>query len=66
MSVSTDDDDERTEFTSGDFEFKTGCMHDYNYWYWFGYANHTDTEYKNLNDQWKIKMNDGTVRKVIK
>ena len=59
MSVSTEDDDERTEFTSGNFEFKTGCMHDYNYWYWFGYANQTDTKYETLDDQWKNIVGGG-------
>ncbi len=59
MSVSTEDDDERTEFTSGNFEFKTGCMHDYYYWYWFGYANQTDTKYETLDDQWKNVVGGG-------
>ena len=59
MSVSTEDDDDRTEFTSGDFKFATGCMHDYDYWYWFGYANHTDTTYKALADQWKNVVGGG-------
>ena len=59
MSVSTEEDDERTEFTSGNFEFKTGCMHDYNYWYWFGYANQTDTKYETLDDQWKNVVGGG-------
>ncbi len=59
MSVSTEEDDERTEFTSGNFEFKTGCMHDYSYWYWFGYANQTDTKYETLDDQWKNIVGGG-------
>ena len=59
MSVSTEDDDERTEFTSGDFEFATGCMHDWSYWYWFGYANQTDTKYETLDDQWKNVVGGG-------
>ena len=59
MSVSTEEDDDRTEFESGDFEFATGCMHDYSYWYWFGYANQTDTEYKELDDQWKNVVGGG-------
>lgn len=59
MSISTEEDDDRTEFTSGNFEFKTGCMHDYNYWYWFGYANQTDTKYETLDDQWKNVVGGG-------
>jgi hypothetical protein len=59
MSVSTEEDDERTEFTSGNFEFKTGCMHDSDYWYWFGYANQTDTKYETLDDQWKNVVGGG-------
>ena len=59
MSISTEEDDDRTEFTSGDFEFATGCMHDWDYWYWFGYANQTDTEYKTLADQWKNVVGGG-------
>jgi hypothetical protein len=59
MSVSTEDDDERTEFTSGDFKFATGCMHDWAYWYWFGYANQTDTTYTSLDDQWKNVVGGG-------
>ena len=59
MSVATEEDDERTEFTSGDFEFATGCMHDYNYWYFFGYANRTDTKYETLDDQWNNIVGGG-------
>ncbi|MCR4918787.1 MAG: DUF4465 domain-containing protein [Prevotella sp.] len=59
MSVSTDDDDDRTEFQSGDFEFATGCMHDYDYWYFFGYANQTGTDYEELDDQWKNVVGGG-------
>ena len=59
MSVSTEEDDERTEFTSGNFEFATGCMHDWDYWYWFGYANQTDTKYETLDDQWKNVVGGG-------
>ena len=33
MSVSTEADDDRTEFTSGSYTFATGCMHDWDYWY---------------------------------
>ena len=59
MSVSTEDDDDRTEFTSGDFEFATGCMHDWDYWYWFGYANQTDNTFASLADQWKNVVGGG-------
>lgn len=59
MSVSTEEDDERTEFVSGDFEFATGCMHDWDYWYWFGYANETDNTYSSLDDQWKNVVGGG-------
>ena len=59
MSVSTEKDDERTEFVSGGYEFATGCMHDWSYWYWFGYANQTDSEYKTLDDQWKNVVGGG-------
>ena len=59
MSVSTEDDDERTSFQSGSFEFATGCMSDYNYWYWFGYANQTDNIYTTLADQWKNIVGGG-------
>ena len=59
MSVSTEDDDERTSFQSGSFEFATGCMSDYDYWYWFGYANRTDTKYETLDDQWNNIVGGG-------
>ena len=59
MSVTTEEDDDRTEFVSGDYEFATGCMHDWSYWYWFGYANHTDTKYETLNDQWNNIVGGG-------
>ena len=59
MSVSTEDDDERTEFVSGDFEFATGCMSDWDYWYWFGYANRTETKYETLDDQWNNIVGGG-------
>ena len=59
MSVSTEEDDERTEFTSGDFEFATGCMSDYDYWYFFGYANRTDTKFESLDDQWNNVVGGG-------
>ena len=59
MSVSTEEDDERTSFQSGSFEFATGCMSDYDYWYWFGYANETDNTYTKLSDQWKNVVGGG-------
>lgn len=59
ISVSTEEDDERTEFRSGDFGFATGCMHDFSYWYFFGYANQTGSDYKNLDDQWKNVVGGG-------
>lgn len=59
MSVSTEDDDERTEFQSGDFEFATGCMSDYDYWYWFGYANQTGNTFTSQDDQWKNVVGGG-------
>ena len=59
ISVSTEEDDERTEFTSGDFEFATGCMSDWDYWYWFGYANRTETKYETLDDQWNNIVGGG-------
>ena len=59
MSVSTEDDDDRTEFVSGDFEFATGCMSDYDYWYWFGYANRAETKYETLDDQWNNVVGGG-------
>ncbi|MBR5393730.1 MAG: DUF4465 domain-containing protein [Bacteroidaceae bacterium] len=59
MSVSTEEDDERTEFVSGDFEFATGCMHDWDYWYWFGYANRTATQFESLDDQWNNVVGGG-------
>ena len=27
-------------------------MHDYDYWYWFGYASRKDTKFASLDDQW--------------
>ena len=59
MSVSTEDDDDRTEFTSGGYTFATGCMHDYDYWYWFGYANQKETTYTTLDDQWRNVVGGG-------
>ena len=59
MSVSTEEDDERTEFASGDFEFATGCMSDWDYWYWFGYANRTETQFETLDDQWNNVVGGG-------
>ncbi|MBR4130717.1 MAG: DUF4465 domain-containing protein [Bacteroidaceae bacterium] len=59
MSVSTEEDDERTEFASGDYEFASGCMSDWDYWYWFGYANRTETKYETLDDQWNNVVGGG-------
>ncbi|MBO4464280.1 MAG: DUF4465 domain-containing protein [Prevotella sp.] len=59
MSVSTEEDDERTEFVSGDFEFATGCMSDWDYWYFFGYANRTKTAFETLDDQWNNVVGGG-------
>ena len=59
MSVTTAEDDERTEFTSGTYQFHTGCMSDWDYWYWFGYASHSDNTYASLDDQWKNVVGGG-------
>jgi hypothetical protein len=59
MSVGTEEDDERTEFVSGDFEFATGCMHDWASWWFFGYANSTATKYETLDDQWNNIVGGG-------
>ncbi len=59
MSVSTEDDDDREFFTSGDYAFASGCMSDWDYWYWFGYANHTETKYETLDDQWNNIVGGG-------
>ncbi|MBR4645090.1 MAG: DUF4465 domain-containing protein [Bacteroidaceae bacterium] len=59
ISVSTEEDDERTEFVSGDYEFAHGCMSDWDYWYWFGYANRTETKYETLDDQWNNVVGGG-------
>ena len=59
ISVSTEEDDERTEFVSGGYEFATGCMSDWDYWYFFGYANRTNTKYETLDDQWNNVVGGG-------
>lgn len=59
ISVSNEEDDERTEFVSGGYEFATGCMSDWDYWYWFGYANRTETKYESLDDQWNNVVGGG-------
>ena len=59
ISVSTEEDDERTSFVSGDFEFASGCMSDWDFWYFFGYANRTETKYETLNDQWNNIVGGG-------
>ena len=59
MSVGTEEDDEREFFTSGDFAFNSGCMSDWGYWYWFGYASRTETKYETLDDQWNNVVGGG-------
>jgi len=59
MSVGTEEDDDREFFTSGDYAFNSGCMHDYSYWYWFGYANRADNSYATLDDQWNNIVGGG-------
>ncbi len=59
MSVSTEADDERTEFTSGSFTFASGCMSDWEYWYFFGYANRTSSAFESLDDQWNNVVGGG-------
>lgn len=59
ISVSTEEDDERTEFVSGDFKFAHGCMSDWDYWYFFGYANRTETKYETIDDQWNNIVGGG-------
>ncbi len=59
MSISTEDDDDREFFTSGDYAFHSGCMHDWGYWYWFGYASRTETKYETLDDQWNNVVGGG-------
>lgn len=59
ISVSTDEDDMRTYFVSGSYKFSFGCMHDYKYWYHYGYANSTATTFTSLNDQWNNAVGGG-------
>ena len=59
MSVGTEDDDDREFFTSGDYAFHSGCMHDWGYWYWFGYASSTETKYESMDDQWNNIVGGG-------
>ncbi len=59
MSYTTENDDERTEFVSGDFEFATGCYSDWKSWWFFGYANHKDSIYESLDDQFKNIVGGG-------
>ena len=59
ISVGTEDDDEREFFTSGDYAFASGCMSDWDYWYWFGYASRTETKYETLDDQWNNIVGGG-------
>ena len=59
MSISEEEDEERTEFVSGDFEFATGCDSYYKSWWFFGYANQTDVTYTTLDDQFKNVVGGG-------
>ena len=59
ISISTEDDEERESFTSGDFEFATGCDSSYNSWWFFGYANSSETGYESLADQWNNIVGGG-------
>ena len=59
ISVETEEDDERESFVSGGYEFASGCMSDWDYWYWFGYANRTETKYESLDDQWNNVVGGG-------
>ena len=59
ISVGTEDDDEREFFVSGDYAFNSGCMSDWDYWYWFGYASRTETKYETLDDQWNNIVGGG-------
>ena len=59
MSVGTEDDDEREFFVSGGYAFASGCMSDWDYWYWFGYANRTETTYESIDDQWNNIVGGG-------
>ena len=59
MSVGTEDDDDREFFVSGDYAFASGCMHDWDYWYWFGYASRTETKYETVDDQWNNIVGGG-------
>ena len=59
MSVGTEDDDDREFFTSGDYAFASGCMSDFDYWYWFGYASRTETQFETLDDQWNNVVGGG-------
>lgn len=59
MSVGTEDDDEREFFVSGDFAFTSGCISDYDYWYWFGYAGRAEATYESLDDQWNNVVGGG-------
>lgn len=59
MSISTEDDEERTSITNGSFQFSTGCMAEWASWWFFGYANSKDTKYESLDDQWKNCIGGG-------
>jgi hypothetical protein len=59
ISVGTEDDDDRGFFTSGEYAFASGCMHDWDYWYWFGYASRTENKFESLDDQWNNIIGGG-------
>lgn len=46
-------------FTNGSFYFNTGAMPEWDYWYFFGYANSTATKYESLADQWNNCLGGG-------
>jgi hypothetical protein len=59
ISISTEEDDDRESIQSGSFDFASGCMSEYQSWYWFGYSNRTSTKYETLDDQWNNVVGGG-------
>jgi hypothetical protein len=59
MSISTEDDDDREFYVSGDYAFDSGCMSDYATWWNLGYANRTETKFESLDDQWNNVVGGG-------
>ena len=59
MSVGTEDDDDREFYVSGDYAFDSGCISDYATWWNFGYANHNETKFESLDDQWNNVVGRG-------